>query len=98
MASRPRQRAWRKDAEISLEARLEDLELRIQLLEARLREVSALPRLMPKAPKKPSKTRDRRSGGERCPGCLLEQPPGRTRDSCVWCGFCFDAVRKRAFR
>src|SRR5215472_1807567 len=30
---------------------------------------------------------------ERCPGCLLELPPGPRGAECVWCGFVFAAVR-----
>ncbi len=33
------------------------------------------------------------STAERCPGCLLELPPGPRGAECVWCGFVFSAVR-----
>jgi hypothetical protein len=32
----------------------------------------------------------------RCPGCTLELPRGRRKETCVWCGFHFSAVRRRA--
>ncbi len=32
---------------------------------------------------------------DRCPGCLLELPPGPRGAECVWCGFVFAAVRGR---
>jgi len=58
------------------------------MLEAKVRDVShRLPDAKSPAPK--SKPRPR------CPGCLLELPPGRRGDSCVWCGFVFEAVKRR---
>ncbi|HSP19695.1 MAG TPA: hypothetical protein VLQ79_09280, partial [Myxococcaceae bacterium] len=36
------------------------------------------------------------STADRCPGCLLEVPPGPRGAECVWCGFVFAAVRSRA--
>jgi len=69
-----------------LAARLSDVETRVTLLESKVREVVA--RLPPgqAAPKAP---RPR----PRCPGCSLELPPGKKGDSCVWCGFVFEAVK-----
>ena len=69
----------------TLMARIEDLELRLTLLEARLRAVSS-ERLPLKRSKAPRKERPR------CPGCVLEIPAGRRKDSCGWCGFRFEAV------
>jgi len=76
-----------EDDRARLLQRLEDLELRVKLLEARVR--STL-----------SKASAREAGDEdvssrprpRCPGCTLELPKGKRGDSCVWCGFQFDAV------
>jgi len=90
------------ECEERLAARIAELELRLKLLEARVRTLAA--------------DESRRKGGEaqdaskshkpaaaarerpRCPGCLLELPRGRRRDSCVWCGFRFEAVKARASR
>jgi hypothetical protein len=73
-----------------LYARIEDLELRLKLLEARMRAVTAWQKDQPKL----TKTKRTRPGKPRprCPGCVLELPPGRRGDSCVWCGFRFDAL------
>ena len=38
----------------------------------------------------------RRRSRPRCPGCMLELPQGRKGQSCVWCGFRFDAVTRRS--
>jgi hypothetical protein len=94
---RPRRPA--KDADevtAQLFARIEDLELRIKLLEARVRAVSAENkayressgvRAAAAASRKARRSRPR----PRCPGCVLELPPGKRGDSCVWCGFRFDS-------
>jgi hypothetical protein len=76
-----------------LAERVADLELRLRLLEARLRQVTG--------PSAHSEARNPRGSNEqkprpRCPGCLLELPKGRRGESCVWCGFVFDALGKRA--
>lgn len=76
------------DEKAALEARIIDLELRLKLLEARVR--SAASAAAPAAPKRAAKPQKERP---RCPGCLLELPPGRRGDSCVWCGFYFEAIR-----
>ncbi len=77
----------------ALVARVEDLELRVRLLEARVRATAVQARreapetLGRKArPERPHRRRPR------CPGCTLELPPGRRGENCVWCGFRFDAV------
>lgn len=84
-------------------ARISELELRIKLLEARVRHVAAdvrrgLPGEATKAGTKPPAIRVRER--PRCAGCLLELPKGRRGESCVWCGFIFDAVapKRRASR
>lgn len=69
----------------TLMARIEDLELRIKLLEARLR-AATFEHPAPKGPRPQRKERPR------CPGCVLEIPPGRRKESCGWCGFRFEAV------
>lgn len=64
--------------------RVADLEARVRQLERRLGSLTPKPKVAKKERKgKPA---------PRCPGCLLELPPGRRGDSCVWCGFRFDAV------
>ena len=91
MSSRTR-RPLEADAREKLEARIQDLELRIKLLEGRMREVSA--RTEPQA--RPAQARHRPR--PRCPGCLLELPVGRRGERCVWCGFMFEAVSSRAVK
>lgn len=71
---------------MALEARILDLELRLKLLEAKVRSVAQAAPEGRKAAGRPKKERPR------CPGCLLELPPGRRGDSCVWCGFYFEAI------
>lgn len=73
----------------ALTSRLEELELRLKLLEARVRRSAA--------PKKKQGRVSRANqaaaaGGHRCPGCTLELPKGRRGEVCVWCGFRFDGV------
>jgi hypothetical protein len=63
------------------------------MLEARLREVASR-----QTPSVRPKTHPDRAAKLRCPGCLLELPKGRRGDSCVWCGFVFDAVGERAIK
>ncbi|HME92568.1 MAG TPA: hypothetical protein VKE49_14150 [Myxococcaceae bacterium] len=88
------------ECEERLAARIAELELRLKLLEARVRTLAA-----DESRRKASEGQE--AGGKqkpaaparerpRCPGCLLELPPGRRRDSCVWCGFRFEAVKARA--
>ncbi len=71
---------------VGLTSRLEELELRLKLLEARVRKATE-----PK-PKKGKSQPKQPVSGHRCPGCTLELPKGRRGESCVWCGFRFDGV------
>ena len=73
-------------------AHIAELEQRIVLLEAKVRQVT------PKPPQRPAGRRAARAQRRpRCPGCLLELPKGR-RDACVWCGFWLEAGRSRSAR
>ncbi|HYR54732.1 MAG TPA: hypothetical protein VEM39_01360 [Myxococcaceae bacterium] len=85
--------------EEKLSARIADLELRIRLLEARFR-ASAAEEARRRALEsgKGAKAAVPPRPRPRCPGCLLESPPGRRGDSCVWCGFRFEAVKARVGR
>ncbi len=91
------------ECEVRLAGRIADLELRLKLLEARVRTLAADEGRRKGAEgsgtreqtsKHPERVRQRR----RCPGCLLELPRGRRGDSCVWCGFRFEALKARASR
>jgi hypothetical protein len=73
--------------------RVADLELRIRLLEARLRQVAGR-----SAPEGRGRSSNDLKPQPRCPGCLLELPKGRRTESCVWCGFVFDALGERAVK
>lgn len=64
--------------------RVAELEARVRSLEKRLGTLKPRPKNEPK----PRRGKPR----PQCPGCLLELPPGRRGDACVWCGFRFDAV------
>ncbi len=77
-------------------SRIEDLELRMKLLEARVRNLYADRRREGAAAEAAKQSREKRRSRvrPRCPGCLLELPPGRKGDSCVWCGFRFDALAR----
>ncbi|MBI3182924.1 MAG: hypothetical protein HYZ28_12375 [Myxococcales bacterium] len=79
-------------------ARLDDLEVRMKLLEARVRALNADHRREGAAAEAAKASRQARRSRPRlrCPGCLLELPPGRKGEKCVWCGFRFDAVSGRA--
>lgn len=86
--------ARRKNSETArLKARIEELELRVKLLEARVRAGFAQARVPQREAARASRVARRQRPRARCPGCLLELPPGRSGDSCVWCGFRFEAVR-----
>ena len=83
------------DFAVRLAWRIAELEDRIRALELRVARVSKSGErlasekgaLRPPAP-----------SASRCPGCLLELPHGRRGFACVWCGFVFSAVRRRAAR
>ncbi|HZW90326.1 MAG TPA: hypothetical protein VFF12_14685 [Myxococcaceae bacterium] len=77
--------------------RIEDSALldRIAELEDRLR---TLERQLGQRPARRRASRGTQAPGsvtaaQRCPGCLLELPPGPRGAECVWCGFVFAAVR-----
>lgn len=81
------------EAEISvLRARVEELELRVKMLEARVRNGFAQARRPADEQRSRSAQMRRSRPRPRCPGCTLELPKGKHGDSCVWCGFQFDAV------
>jgi len=80
-----------------LSARIADLELRIRLLEARVR-ASAAEEARRKALEAGGKPPPPPRPRPRCPGCLLELPSGRRGEACVWCGFRFEALKARAGR
>jgi len=83
-------RKTRADVDEATQARLEDLEVRVKQLEARLRATLAQARRdSGRGRKTVARPEPRRP---RCPGCTLELPAGRRGESCVWCGFRFDAV------
>jgi hypothetical protein len=90
-------RRARSDADLAvrLAGRIADLEDRIRALELRVARVSRSGERL--APEK-SALRPPAPSASRCPGCLLELPRGRRGLSCVWCGFVFSAVRRRASR
>ena len=99
MRRRRSQRPRQPTCEERLAAQVAELEQRIKLLEARVRSAVAEGALgartgaMGKARSaRPVRVRPR----PRCPGCLLELPPGRPLgENCVWCGFSFAAVPAR---
>ena len=77
----------------ALLARVEELELRVKLLEARVRAALPSGRRPSEGPVRAARdTRRTARPRSRCPGCLQEVPPGRRGEACVWCGFRFDAV------
>jgi hypothetical protein len=85
------------DERARLLARIEDLELRVRLLESRLRNLSGQARLSAQAGEAVRQKREARGPARRrprCPGCTLELPAGRKGEACVWCGFRFDAVKR----
>jgi hypothetical protein len=76
-------------------ARIADLEQRVMLLEAKVRALSADSRRERTAASDGTRAKSAKPR-VRCPGCLLELPPGRKGESCVWCGFYFDVVKMKA--
>ena len=94
----PSRRRQRPDVDIQqrLTARIVELEERLVLLEARVRRVATQAEAArPAAGRRPKLTRTGRPR-PRCPGCRLELPKGRRGESCVWCGFYFEASTSRA--
>lgn len=75
-------------------ARIADLELRMKLLEARVRRDAAEQRSRGRIEvRRPlAKVVRTEKPRPRCPGCTLELPKGRRGVECVWCGFRFDAL------
>jgi len=68
--------------------RIAELEDRLRTLERQLGQRPARRRASRGAqPPSPA------TAAHRCPGCLLELPPGPRGTECVWCGFVFAAVR-----
>ena len=76
-----------------LRHRIEELELRVKLLEARVRAGLNQARAPQREAARLSRVGRRYRPRARCPGCLLELPLGRKGEHCVWCGFRFEAVR-----
>jgi hypothetical protein len=90
MRSNRARRPPKTEPDLRLSERVVELEERLRLLEAYVRRtVGARERPRPDTSKRASKPR------ARCPGCMLELPAGKRKDRCVWCGFCFDALRRR---
>lgn len=91
---RQRRKGLTDEERARLEGRLEDLELRVKLLEARMRGAFAQARRPDPGAARVLKSLKARRGRARprCPGCTLELPPGRKGPTCVWCGFQFAAV------
>lgn len=85
-----------------LDARLDEMELRIRMLEARLRETTTeLEKARAAAtPKKGKGAATKKAGPPkaRCGGCMLELPKGHRDEHCVWCGFFLPAVKTRLAR
>lgn len=87
------------DAEIHarLSARIEALEDRVRRLEVHVRRAasSSSGQVRTQGSKPARQVRSARPL-PRCPGCTLELPRGPKGETCVWCGFHFSAVRRRA--
>jgi hypothetical protein len=88
------------DAELHarLSARIEALEDRVRRLEQYLQRAASSLRARATTSAKVAQARPSRQPRPRprCPGCTLELPRGRRKETCVWCGFHFSAVRRRA--
>src|SRR5215470_1655447 len=82
-----RARARRIEDSVLLD-RIAELEDRLRTLERQLGQRPARRRAS-----RGAQATDPVSAVERCPGCLLELPPGPRGAECVWCGFVFAAVR-----
>ena len=83
------------DVAVRLTGRIAELEDRIRALELRVARVS---RSSERLAGEKTALRPPLPSASRCPGCLLELPRGRRGNACVWCGFVFSAVRRRAAR
>lgn len=84
-----------------MNAHVAELEDRIRILEARVREMNALARAANPPDAKAEKDARRAARARprpRCPGCTLELPKGHRTEYCVWCGFMLTAVRARMYR
>jgi hypothetical protein len=88
-----RRAQFTEEERCALLARVADLELRMKLLEARVRAGMAQGRRhgIEEANSRLSRAARRSRPRQRCPGCTLELPAGRKGEKCVWCGFRFDA-------
>lgn len=105
--SSPARRRPPTDADLHarLSARIEALEDRVRRLEVLVRGAAAAARsrnsgsaagkAVARVRREPSAPRVKGRARPRCPGCTLELPSGPRGESCVWCGFQFDAVRLR---
>ncbi len=74
------------DERVRLLVRIDDLELRVKMLEARVRAVGQSTRRAEPEKKRGAVLRRARPR-PRCPGCTLELPVGRRGESCVWWGY-----------
>ncbi|HZA13969.1 MAG TPA: hypothetical protein VE618_05720 [Myxococcaceae bacterium] len=97
MVSRRRKNSGDEEREAAIERRFVELEDRVRILEARVREL-ARAKVEAGAPTPGQRVAARTRPRPRCPGCTLELPKGRRGDCCVWCGFVFSAVGRRALR
>lgn len=76
----------------ALKARVAELEVKVKLLEARVRTGLVQGRRPVEEVRARSALARRSRPRPRCPGCHLELPAGKRAESCVWCGFQLDAV------
>jgi hypothetical protein len=74
-------------------AQVAELELRVKLLESRVRASVSQARRPAAEQARQSRQARRRREKPRCPGCLLELPAGPKAKICVWCGFRFEVAR-----
>ncbi len=95
MPSTARRQPSDADLHARLSARIEALEDRIRRLEAHVRRALAS-RPAPQVKRATRGAEPVKAGPSRprCPGCTLELPRGARGESCVWCGFHFEAVRR----
>ena len=98
MARRAVQSPTMSAYEEKLAGRLAELEVRMKLLEAKVRTIvseNAEARRQEAGSIEGKRPMRRARPRPRCPGCLLELPLGHRGDTCVWCGFSFEAVPAR---